>query len=190
MQIEIRIDSLCTETKLIVVTDKITDEINNMIRKLAEETPQVLCGFHEDTLEILNQADIIRLYCAAGKIFAVTGQREYMLRLRLYELEDRLDKRSFVRISNSEIIFAACSVIWEMDRWSIAKQTCIYFLITSLVMMPIAYFTNWMEHTIIGFLLYFGIFAAIFIAVWFVQYRIWKNKVKKINSKFDKKQTG
>ena len=104
MQIEIKIDSLCTETKLIVVTDKITEEINNMIRKLSEETPQVLCGFRDDTLEILDQADIIRLYSAAGKIFAVTGHSEYMLRLRLYELEDRLDKSIFVRISNSEII--------------------------------------------------------------------------------------
>jgi DNA-binding LytR/AlgR family response regulator len=35
---------------------------------------------------------------------AITGNGEYTLRLRLYELEDRLDKNSFVRISNSEII--------------------------------------------------------------------------------------
>lgn len=84
--------------------------------------------------------------------------------------------------------FAACSLIWEIDHWSIAKQTCIYFLITSLVMMPIAYFTNWMQHTIVGFLIYFGIFVFIFIAVWFSQYIIWKNKVRKINTKFDGKQ--
>lgn len=84
--------------------------------------------------------------------------------------------------------FAACSLIWEIDHWSIAKQTCIYFLITSLVMMPIAYFTNWMQHTIVGFLIYFGIFVFIFIAVWFSQYIIWKSKVRKINTKFDGKQ--
>lgn len=84
--------------------------------------------------------------------------------------------------------FAACSLIWEIDHWSIAKQTCIYFLITSLVMMPIAYFTNWMQHTIVGFLIYFGIFVFIFIAVWFSQYIIWKSKVRKINTKFNGKQ--
>ena len=38
------------------------------------------------------------------KVFAVTGSGEYILRLRLYELEQRLDKNIFVRISNSEII--------------------------------------------------------------------------------------
>lgn len=81
--------------------------------------------------------------------------------------------------------FAACSVIWEIDDWSIVKQTSIYFLITAIVMMPIAYFTNWMAHTLVGFLIYFGIFVAIFVVAWLVQYLIWKNKVKKINNRFD-----
>ncbi|MEG0693772.1 MAG: DUF3021 domain-containing protein, partial [Oscillospiraceae bacterium] len=46
--------------------------------------------------------------------------------------------------------FAASSVIWEIENWSIAKQTGIYFLVISLVMMPIAYFTNWMKHSVLG----------------------------------------
>ncbi len=85
--------------------------------------------------------------------------------------------------------FAACSVIWQIDSWSIAKQTGIYFLVTAIVMMPIAYFTNWMEHTVIGFISYFVIFIAVFVVVWVVQYLIWKNKVKKMNGKLDKDQS-
>lgn len=104
MQIEIKIDSSCTDPKIIVLTDKMTDEINSIIRKLSEESPQLLSGFREDTLEILEQTDIIRIYSASGKVFAVTNNGEYTLRLRLYELEDRLVTSSFVRISNSEII--------------------------------------------------------------------------------------
>ena len=83
--------------------------------------------------------------------------------------------------------FGSCSVIWEIENWSIAKQTCIYFLITSVVMMPIAYFTNWMPHTLIGFLLYFGVFAVIFIVIWIAQYLIWRNRIKEMNSKIDKR---
>ena len=48
--------------------------------------------------------------------------------------------------------FAASSVIWEVEHWGITKQTGIYFLIVSIIMMPIAYFTYWMEHSIAGFL--------------------------------------
>lgn len=104
MQVEIKIDNTCKEPKLIVVTDKMTDEINALIRKLSEESPQILSGFRNDTLEILDQSDILRLYASAGKVFAVTAKGEYTLRLRLYELEERLDKNCFTRISNSEII--------------------------------------------------------------------------------------
>lgn len=104
MQVEIKIDNTCKEPKLIVVTDKMTDEINALIRKLSEESPQILSGFRNDTLEILEQSDIFRLYASAGKVFAVTAKGEYTLRLRLYELEERLDKNCFTRISNSEII--------------------------------------------------------------------------------------
>ena len=104
MQVEIKIDNTCKEPKLIVVTDKMTDEINALIRKLSDESPQILSGFRNDTLEILDQSDILRLYASAGKVFAVTAKGEYTLHLRLYELEERLDKNCFTRISNSEII--------------------------------------------------------------------------------------
>lgn len=104
MQVEIKIDNTCKEPKLIVVTDKMTDEINTLIRKISEESPQILSGFRNDTLEILEQSDVSRIYASAGKVFAVTAKGEYTLRLRLYELEERLDKNCFTRISNSEII--------------------------------------------------------------------------------------
>ncbi len=81
-----------------------TDEIQNIVKKLSDETPQVLCGFKDDTLEILEQSDMLRIYAVSGKVFASSANSEYSLRLRLYELEERLDKNKFVRISNSEII--------------------------------------------------------------------------------------
>lgn len=104
MQIEIKIDANCKETKVILVTEKITDDVNALIRKIADETPQILTGFQGDLLEILDQQDIFHIYSSKGKVIAVTCRGEYLLRLRLYELEERLDKTSFVRISNSEII--------------------------------------------------------------------------------------
>ncbi len=77
--------------------------------------------------------------------------------------------------------FAASSVIWEVEHWGITKQTGIYFLIVSIIMMPIAYFTYWMEHSIAGFLSYFGIFTLIFVIVWIIQFTIGRHNVRKIN---------
>jgi len=77
--------------------------------------------------------------------------------------------------------FGATSIIWELDSWSIVKRTGIYFLIGSISMMPIAYINHWMEHSIGGFLSYFGIFVVIFIVVWIIQYIVWRQRINRIN---------
>jgi len=77
--------------------------------------------------------------------------------------------------------FAASSIIWEIDNWSIMKQTGIYFIIISVIMLPIAYFLYWMEHSIVGFFSYFGIFVLIFVFVWLIQFLIEKHNVRKMN---------
>lgn len=81
---------------------------------------------------------------------------------------------------------SAASVIWEIESWNLMKQTVIYFLIISFVMMPIAYFLYWMEHTITGFLSYLGTFVIIFIIVWLIQYIIGKHIVKNMNNNLSK----
>ncbi len=78
--------------------------------------------------------------------------------------------------------FAAASVIWDIEYWGIVKQTGIYFIITSSIMMPIAYFTYWMEHSMKGFLSYFGIFVLIFIFFWIVEFMVGKHNIKNINA--------
>lgn len=104
MQIEIKIESEQKAPKIIVVTDRMTDEITALVKKLSEDMPQMIAGVQDEMLKILEPLQIIRIYAAAGKVYAKTEQGEYTLRLRLYELEERLDKALFVRISNSEII--------------------------------------------------------------------------------------
>jgi hypothetical protein len=79
--------------------------------------------------------------------------------------------------------FAAASVIWEKENWGIVKQTGIYFLVSAIILLPVAYFTHWMERSLSGFLLYFALFTAIFVLLWIVQYCIWKRKIQAINKK-------
>ena len=104
MQIEIKIDKSRCEPRIIIETDQITDEIQEIISKLSNSSTRMLTGFRENTLEILNQQEILRIYAQSGKVLAATTSGEYTLRFRLYELEQRLDPTCFVRISNSEII--------------------------------------------------------------------------------------
>lgn len=82
--------------------------------------------------------------------------------------------------------FAGCSIIWEKDDWSLLKQTGIYFVIVSVLMMTIAYICEWMEHSVSGVLSYFAIFFGIFVAVWVVRYLIWKKRISKIKNRLEK----
>ncbi len=85
--------------------------------------------------------------------------------------------------------FTMASLIWEVDSWSLAKQSGIYFTIACMIMLPIAYAANWMEHSMIGFLSYAGIFVVIFLAVWLIQYHAWKGKIKELNDCVEKKRS-
>lgn len=104
MQVEIKIDKSYPEPHIIIMTGEMTDEVNDIVKKLSADVPKIISGIKDGKVEVLEQADLIRIYASNGKVFAVTERGEYILRLRLYELEARLDSRSFVRISNSEII--------------------------------------------------------------------------------------
>jgi len=104
MKVEIKIDSAAVEPKVLIITDRMTDEINEIVRKISETEPQMIAGVVDDRVTLLEQDEILRVYAANGKIFAVTAEGEFPLRMRLYQLEERLRQDSFVRISNSEII--------------------------------------------------------------------------------------
>ena len=104
MQVEVKIDETADQPKVIIVTPKITEEVNALVQTLSEAEPKVIAGFHEDTVSILDEQDILRIYSANGRVYAVLPSGEYVLRLRLYEAEERLKPSRFVRISNSEII--------------------------------------------------------------------------------------
>ena len=104
MQIKIEFNKAYKEPVIIILTDKMTDDIDRIFKMLSDEKSQIIAGIKNDRVEVLEPNDIIRVYANSKKVFAVTDKGEYMLRLRLYEAEERLSLNQFVRISKSEII--------------------------------------------------------------------------------------
>lgn len=104
MQVEIKLDESCTEPKIVIYTASMSEDVQTIVHTLTDSPLQILFGKQGEKIQPLIQADLIRVYAAGGKVFAVTDSGEYTLRQRLYELESRLPPSQFVRISNSEII--------------------------------------------------------------------------------------
>lgn len=82
--------------------------------------------------------------------------------------------------------FSGGTIVWEVENWSLAKQSGVYFLLTALVMLPIAYVNHWMDHSTRGFLEYLGIFAGTFLLVWGSQYISIRHHIKKMNANLPK----
>ena len=78
--------------------------------------------------------------------------------------------------------FAGASVIWDAD-WSLTRMTIIHLLICSAATFPIAFLMRWMEHTVGGILLYFGIFLLIYLVIWISQYTRIKKSIAALNKK-------
>ena len=104
MQVRVKIDSAYKEAQVIVLTASMTEEVNEIIRKLSWENIKMLPGYKEGKMELIDPAEVVRIYALSGKVYAVTSKGEYLLKMRIYEIEMKLDSERFVRISNSEII--------------------------------------------------------------------------------------
>lgn len=125
MQVEIKIDEGAKEPRAIILTASITEEINSAVAFLTNlETEGLLTGVKNDCMEIVDTDSIIRIYALNGKVAAKTENGEYIMRQRLYELEERLKQKMFVRISNSEIINLKKVKSFDL---SLAGTVCVQF---------------------------------------------------------------
>ena len=104
MEVEIKVEPGRQAPKIVILTGEESGEL----RRLAEQLSGLALGpvpvnRGEEKL-LLPQGDFLRFYTDGKGVSAQTAVETYAVRLRLYELEERLDPGRFVRISNGEII--------------------------------------------------------------------------------------
>lgn len=106
MKLNIKIDTNFEEPETFITTARMTDEVNRVVEFISklDDAVTVISGIKGDKVELLEQESLIRIFAENGRIFAATEQDLYQIRLRIYELEERLDNSMFVRISHSEIV--------------------------------------------------------------------------------------
>lgn len=106
MKLNIKIDTSVEEPEALIITPRMSEEVNKIVDYIGRLNgePTVISDVKDDKVEILEQGEFIRAYAEGGKVFVRTEKGLYQIRLRLYELEERLDGSIFVRISNSEIV--------------------------------------------------------------------------------------
>lgn len=105
MKVEIRVTPKREEPSLVLEVPVLTPQMEALAHRLAQLDDGALPSFQEDRAFLLETSDLTCLYAQDKGVFARREDGEvFSLRFRLYELEERLDKRTFVRISHSEIV--------------------------------------------------------------------------------------
>ncbi len=79
------------------------------------------------------------------------------------------------------ITYGGGSIIWEIEEWSLLKQTISFYLLNAIPTMGIMYFSD-MQAFSTGLLIStFIIYTLIFVIIWFANYISYRNKINKIN---------
>ncbi|MCW6109474.1 LytTR family DNA-binding domain-containing protein [Clostridium sporogenes] len=103
MKIDIQIDDNSKETRVVIYTSEITEEVQAILNNLKRVQQKYILGMKDERIYILNPDEISFFYSEKGKVFAQTYNLVYEIKEKLYKLEENLKGTSFVRISKYAI---------------------------------------------------------------------------------------
>lgn len=101
MKVELNIDKKLGETIVTISTNKVNDEIQNLVNYI-ENKEDYFIGVLDGKVRLLSTEDIIRVYVEDRKVYVVTVEGKFIVRKKLYEVQNTLTK-DFIKISQSEI---------------------------------------------------------------------------------------
>lgn len=85
-------------------------------------------------------------------------------------------------------IFGGSSVIWDVEKWSLLKQTLVHLAVVSVPFFGLGYVMNWLPHSLYGALGYIGGFVVTYVVVWCSIFFSTKAKIKKMNEQLSEMQ--
>jgi DNA-binding LytR/AlgR family response regulator len=104
MKIEMDIDKKYKALNIVIQSPELNQEVTDIITKLETPTSFPISGKCKDKIYVLHPEDIYLFYSLRGKVFADSKSSSYEIKQKLYEVEESLTGKSFIRISKSAIV--------------------------------------------------------------------------------------
>jgi len=82
--------------------------------------------------------------------------------------------------------FAFSSTFFQVEKWSITKQTFLHFITISIVYFPTSIYLGWVELKSVSIIIFASIFILMYVMIWVIQYSALKKKIQKLNKKLSK----
>lgn len=111
------IENIETALQVIIECRKADDEVIKLKNHI-ELFDNKLTARLEDKTFLINPTDTLYFESVDDRTFLYTADKVYEIRHRLYELEELLSDRDFIRISKSQIVNINCikSLVPELNR--------------------------------------------------------------------------
>ncbi len=106
INIKTNISNKFKEIMIFIEAPKLSKEVQNVVDYVSElnSLPAQISANKNNEIYFINVKDIIYFFSKDKYNYIKTNKDEYRIKYKLYELEEKLDKRNFVRISKSCII--------------------------------------------------------------------------------------
>ncbi|MGN1271879.1 MAG: LytTR family DNA-binding domain-containing protein [Lactobacillus sp.] len=105
MKVKLEIDPENKDSEVIIKANKITPEIERIYRRLQDDSthPDQITGMRDNKAYYLDLNEILFFETADKQVMAHTGNHSYVVKYKLYELENLLGGQ-FMRVSKSTIL--------------------------------------------------------------------------------------
>ena len=103
LKLEIKIEPDLKESKIVIFTSEVTEEIKEIINKINKTQGKVFKGIKDEKIYLVNPNEIYCFYAENQKVLAKIEKHSLQIKSKLYELEEQLEGTNFIRISNSVI---------------------------------------------------------------------------------------
>lgn len=104
MKVDIIIDETLEETQVKIFAKGYSKEVETIKDLLADRIIDKIVAFCDKEVFILSHEEIIRIFAQDKRVFIKTKNGTFSSRLTVSELENRLGKKKFIKISRSDIV--------------------------------------------------------------------------------------
>lgn len=104
MRVRTRISADYPEMEIHVCNYEMNERVKEVVMRIERTVNDTIAGTDENGIRLLPVCEIARFYACNQKVLAQHKDGSYSVHSKLYELEEQLDEKQFVRISKSEIV--------------------------------------------------------------------------------------
>ncbi|UNP76313.1 LytTR family transcriptional regulator [Bacillus nitratireducens] len=124
MKVRIELDPSQEEVEIIIKTNEVTDEIQQLLKIIEGGNVNQIVGVLDQQYYLLSLNDIYWFYTEGRKVMAQTRKGSLEVKARLYELEEQLAGKRFARFSKSILANLGHVKSFEM---SFSGSMCAHF---------------------------------------------------------------